>query len=103
MEQNNYQGALQKPIGSGYNAASTATEVINGINLKGKIAIVTGGNAGIDLETTKVLAQAGATVIVAARDIEKAKKNLKGVGNVELEPLDLIHPSSIDDFANKFL
>jgi hypothetical protein len=53
---------LQRAIGSGFNATSTANEVIKGINLKGKFAIVTGGNAGIGLETTKVLAAAGATV-----------------------------------------
>jgi hypothetical protein len=58
MGQNNYQGALQKPLGSGFNASSTASDVIKDINLKGKIAIVTGGNAGIGLETTKVLAAA---------------------------------------------
>jgi NADPH:quinone reductase-like Zn-dependent oxidoreductase len=72
MEQNNYQGALQKPVGSGFNATSTASEIIKGIDLKGKIAIVTGGNAGIGLETTRVLAAAGATVIVPSRDTEKA-------------------------------
>ena len=84
MEQNNYQGALQKPIGSGFNANSTAGEVIKDVDLTGKIAIVTGGNAGIGLETTKVLAAAGATVIVPARDIAKARKNLQGIANAEL-------------------
>ena len=103
MEQNNYQGAWQKPLGSGFNAASTASDVIKGINLTGKIAIVTGGNAGIGLETTKVLAAAGATVIVPARDTEKAKKNLQGIANVEVETMDLIDPVSIDGFAYKFL
>jgi len=103
MEKNNYQGALQYPIGSGFNATSTASDVIKGINLAGKNVIVTGGNAGIGLETTKVLAVAGATVIVAARDIEKAKKNLEGIPNVELELMDLIDPASIDAFATKFL
>jgi NAD(P)-dependent dehydrogenase (short-subunit alcohol dehydrogenase family) len=103
MEQNNYQGTLQKPIGSGFNATSTAKEVIKGIDLTGKIAIVTGGHTGIGLETTKVLAGAGATVIVPARDSEKAKRNLDGIVNVELETLDLISPESIDAFANRFL
>lgn len=103
MEQNNYQGALQKAIGSGFNATSTASDVIKGIDLTGKIAIVTGGNTGIGLETTKTLAAAGATVIVPARDAEKAKRNLSGIANVELEILDLMDPDSIDAFAEKFL
>lgn len=103
MRQNNDQGALQKPIGSGFNATSTTSDVIKGIDLTGKIAIVTGGNTGIGLETTKTLATAGATVIVPARDIEKAKKNLHGIANVELESMDLMNPASIDEFAQKFL
>jgi len=100
---NNYQGALQKPIGSGFNASSTSSDVIRGIDLTGKVAIVTGGNTGIGLETTKTLAAAGATVIVLARDTEKAKKNLEGIVNVELEKMDLMDPDSIDSFADKFL
>jgi len=103
MEQNNYQGALQKPTGSGFNAKSTTSDVIKGIDLTGKIAIVTGGNTGIGLETTKTLAAAGATVIVPARDTEKAKRNLTGIGNVELETMDLMNPDSIDAFTEKFL
>jgi NAD(P)-dependent dehydrogenase (short-subunit alcohol dehydrogenase family) len=103
MEQNNYQGALQKPIGSGFNATSTSKEVIKGIDLTGKTAIVTGGYAGIGLETTKTLSSAGATVIVPARDIEKAKKSLEGIPNIELETMDLMNPASIDRFAEKFL
>ncbi|MGE8525996.1 SDR family NAD(P)-dependent oxidoreductase [Chryseobacterium rhizosphaerae] len=103
MQNINYQGTMQKPIISGFNAQSTAEEVIKGIDLTGKIAIVTGGNTGIGLETTKILAAAGATVIVPARNIQKAVENLKGIENVEIEPMDLINPSSIDDFAQKFL
>lgn len=103
MKKNNYKGALQHPIGSGFSATSTAAEVINGIDLTGKIAIVTGGNSGIGLETTKVLAAAGATVIVPARDIEKAKKNLKGIPNVEIGIMDLAQPQTVDAFAEEFL
>lgn len=103
MEQNNYQGALQKSAGSGFNSNSSASDVIRGIDLTGKIAIVTGGNTGIGLETTKVLAGAGATVIVPARDTEKAKRNLAGIANVELETMDLMDPDSIDAFAAQFL
>ncbi|WP_294671268.1 SDR family NAD(P)-dependent oxidoreductase [uncultured Fluviicola sp.] len=103
MGQNNYQGALQKPLGSGFNAQSTTSEVINGIDLTGKVAIVTGGNTGIGLETVKTLAQAGATIIVPARDVEKAKRNLDGIPHVEIEEMDLMDPASIDAFAQKFL
>ena len=103
MEKNNYQGALQQPINSGFSAKSTANDVIKGIDLNGKIAIVTGGNTGIGLETTKILAAAGAKVIVAARDIKKAKKNLKDVANVELQKIDLMDPASIDTFAAQFI
>ena len=103
MERNNYQGALQNPISSGFNSKSTAEEVIKGTDLSGKIAIVTGGNTGIGLETVKTLSKAGATVIVPARDIEKAKRNLAGMAHVELEELDLANPGSIDAFAEKFL
>lgn len=103
MEQNNYQGALQHPINSGFNAKSTTADVIKHIDLTGKIAIVTGGNTGIGLETTRTLASAGATVIVPARDIEKAKKNLRGITNVEIAAMDLMSPTSIDAFVNRFL
>ena len=103
MTHNNYNGALQQPLGSGFGAASTARDVINGTDLTGRIAIVTGGNTGIGLETVRILAGAGATVIAPARDVEKAQKNLQGISNVEIEKLDLMDPRSIDDFAEKFL
>lgn len=103
MKQNNNQGALQHPLGTGFNARSTTNDVINGIDLTGKVAIVTGGNTGIGLETTCTLARAGATVIVPARDVEKAKRNLEGITNVEIETMDMIDPDSINAFAEKFL
>jgi NAD(P)-dependent dehydrogenase (short-subunit alcohol dehydrogenase family) len=95
--------ALQHPIGSGFNENSTADEVINGIDLKGKTAIVTGGYAGLGLETTRVFVAAGAKVIVPARDKEKALKNLEGLENVEIEIMDLADPTSIDAFSERFL
>ena len=103
MRQATFQGARQQPLGSGFNATSTATDVLDGIDLTGKIAIVTGGNAGIGLETTRVLAAAGATVIVPARDTAKARHHLLGIANVELEAMDLVDPASIDAFAERFL
>jgi NAD(P)-dependent dehydrogenase (short-subunit alcohol dehydrogenase family) len=103
MKQNNDNGALQAPLGSGFNATSTAGEVMRGISLAGKVAIVTGGYTGIGLETTKTLAAAGATVVVPARNLEKARENLAGVSNVEVAAMDLMNPDSIDAFAALFL
>jgi len=103
MTKSNYQGVRQNPLHSGFSAQTTTSEVIKGIDLTGSIAIVTGGNTGIGLETTRTLAAAGATVIVPARDVDKARKNLDQVSNVEIEKMDIMDPASIDAFAGKFL
>ena len=44
----------QHPIGSGFGSHTTAVEVIRGIDLSGKIAVVTGGYSGIGLVTTQM-------------------------------------------------
>jgi len=94
---------LQAPIHSGFGADSTAQEIIGERDLTGKIAIVTGGYSGIGLETTRVLANAGAAVIVPVRSIEKGTAALSGIPNVEWGRMDLMDPSSIDAFAERFL
>jgi NAD(P)-dependent dehydrogenase (short-subunit alcohol dehydrogenase family) len=99
----NYNGALQKPIQSGFGPTSTVNDVIAGINLTGKTAIVTGGYAGIGLETVKTLAAAGAHIIVPARNTSKAELNLMGVNNVTIMPMELTDPVSINTFADQFL
>lgn len=93
----------QTPIGSGFGAASTAAEVIAGIDLQGKIALVTGGYSGLGLETARVLHAAGATVIVPTRDYARAAKALQGMERIEIERMDLLDPVSIDAFAERFL
>ena len=92
----------QVPIGSGFNSASTAAEVIKGIDLAGKTAIVTGGYSGLGRETTRELRAAGARVIVPARDPERATAALAGI-DVEIEPMDLLDPVAIDAFAERYL
>jgi NAD(P)-dependent dehydrogenase (short-subunit alcohol dehydrogenase family) len=91
----------QAPISSDFNVSSTAAEVIRGHDLKGKTAIVTGGSAGIGLETTRALASAGAHVIVPARDVAKAKAAVGTLGAVEA--MELTDPASIVTFTEKFL
>ena len=93
----------QKPLNSGFGPRTTAREVLAGRDLTGKIAIVTGGYSGVGLETTRALAEAGATVVVPARTQEKAQIALAGIPRVELASLELIEPDSIDAFADSFL
>ena len=92
----------QSPLHSGFGAASTAHDVMAGIDLSGKTAIVTGGYSGIGVETTRALLGAGARVIVPARDMTKARANLDGL-KVDLVAMDLADPASIDGFASTFL
>lgn len=100
---NNYNGTLQQPLGSGFNAKSTTSDVIKGIDLTGKTIIVTGGYAGIGQETVKTFVNAGAEVWVPARDVSKAAKNLEGVNNITIEQMDLMDAASINAFVSKFL
>lgn len=93
----------QVPINSGYSMRTEARDAIGGRDLAGKVAIVTGGYSGLGLETTRVLAGAGAAVIVPARSPEKARAALAGMPRVEQAALDLADPGSIDAFANDFL
>jgi len=93
----------QAPIHSGYDDKTTAQQVIGARRLDGVIAVVTGGYAGVGLVTTRVLAAAGATVIVPARSAEKARAALAGIERVELESMDLSDPKSIDAFAARFI
>ncbi len=92
----------QKPLDSGFGAATTADEVIAGIDLSGKTAIVTGGYSGLGRETARVLRAAGARVIVPAREVHRAREAL-AVIDADIAPMDLLDPASIDAFAASFL
>lgn len=98
-----YTPTAQKTINSEFNAASTAADVIKGIDLRGKVAIVTGGYSGIGLETARTLHSAGAKVIVPAKDTEKAHRALDGLKGVEIYFMNLLDPASIDAFALRFM
>src|SRR5262245_49773414 len=93
----------QKPLKSGFGAKTTAREVLAGRDLAGKVGVVTGGYSGVGLETTRALAEAGATIVVPARTQEKARTALAGIPRVEMETLELIDPASIDAFGSRFL
>jgi len=96
--------ADQNPVESNFNRKSTGKEVLEDIDLTGKVAIVTGGYSGIGLETTRALPEKGAKVIVAGRSMQRAKENLADMnGSVEMESMDLSDLKSVESFANKIL
>ncbi|MFF1382621.1 SDR family NAD(P)-dependent oxidoreductase [Arthrobacter sp. NPDC058288] len=109
----------QRKIGSGFGKESTAAEVLAGIGLGGKTAIVTGGYSGLGLETVRALASAGARVLVGARRPDHARRVLEAAGiavpesgspaalmaggSVGVSALDLADLSSVQAFADSFL
>jgi NAD(P)-dependent dehydrogenase (short-subunit alcohol dehydrogenase family) len=85
-----------------FGATSTTDEVLEGANLGGKRVLVTGASAGLGVETARVLAAHGATVVGAARDLDKAHKATETVrkdaahgGSLELVALDLASLASV--------
>ncbi len=81
---------------SGFGYASTAEEVTAGLDLSGKTVLITGANSGLGLETARVLARRGATVLAAARTREKAREVTTTLGGAAV-PLacELSDPDSI--------
>lgn len=93
----------QNPIDSGFEAKSSPGEVLAGIDLSGKTAIVTGGYSGIGVETVRALDKAGADVCIPARDVKRAAEALQGIVSPEqIAPMDLSDLNSVRTFAADF-
>src|SRR3954451_20599455 len=92
---------MTSSISSPFGAASTALEVVEGVDLHGRRALVTGAASGIGVETARALAAAGAETIMAARDTTAAERVAADVrattGNpaVSVAHLDLLDRGSI--------
>ena len=88
-----------------FGAESTAAEVIAGVDLTGRRAIVTGGASGIGIETARALAGAGAEVTLAVRDLDAGERTAQDIvaatGNKQLlvAPLDLADQASVASFV----
>ena len=93
----------QAPFGSGFGYRSTAADVLEGIDLKGKNVIITGGYSGIGIEAVKALVAAGASVTVPARRPDKAREELASVPGVEVAELDLADLKSVARFAASYV
>jgi NAD(P)-dependent dehydrogenase (short-subunit alcohol dehydrogenase family) len=81
---------------------STAAEVIAGVDLGGKRAIVTGGSSGIGVETARALASAGAEVTIAVRDMKAGAVTAAAITAdtaVQVAKLDLADPRSVATFV----
>ena len=91
-----------------FTAESTAAEVIDGIDLSGRRAIVTGGASGIGVETARALASAGAEVTLAVRDVEAGERTAEDIvattdnKQVLVQRLDLADQASIAGFVARW-
>ena len=91
-----------------FGVATTAAEVAEGIDLTGKVAIVTGASGGIGAETARVLAERGAHVTITARDAAKGRKVCEeirgavGEDRVDVMELRLDVAESVRSFARDF-
>ncbi|GGK79730.1 oxidoreductase [Sphaerisporangium melleum] len=88
-----------------FSATSTAAEVVAGVDLTGRRAIVTGGASGIGIETARALAAAGAEVTLAVRNPDAGQATAEDItattGNkqIHVAPLDLADRASTAAFA----
>jgi NAD(P)-dependent dehydrogenase (short-subunit alcohol dehydrogenase family) len=94
-----------------FGAQSTTEDVLQGTNLRGKRILVTGVSAGLGVETARALAEYGADVVGAARDLSKAQtatqqvrnEAAKNSGGFELVELDLASLKSVRACADALL
>lgn len=95
---------VQAPLGSGFGLHTTADEVLAGIDLSGRRALVTGGYSGIGIEMVRSLLGAGIDeVLVPARRPEQAREALAGLANVRVGALDLSDQASVASYAEEVL
>ena len=93
----------QRRLDSGFHANSEPVEILEGIDLHGKTAVVTGGYSGIGIETTRALVGAGARVILPVRRKDVAEQELQGsIDNDDLIEMNLAEPDSVKGFTDQF-
>ena len=92
-------------IRNDFDDTTTALEVVAGLDLSGRRAIVTGGASGIGVETARALAHAGAQVTLAVRDLAAGERvatdiaQTSGRDDVAVAHLDLADLASVDAFV----
>lgn len=92
-----------------FSSKSTTDDVLAGIDLSGKLALVTGASSGLGVETARALAAKGARVVMAARDVPKIEQQAAAIrakhpaAQLEVMELHLDKPASVRAFAKAFL
>lgn len=98
---------MQGAVTSKYTRETSAGEIAAAVDLTGKLAVVTGGAAGLGLETARALARSGADVFIAGRRpevVDEARAALAAEGaKVHAAEMDLISVESVDAFADSVL
>ena len=88
---------------TGFANHPTADEVLAGVDLSGRTAVVTGGYSGIGPATVGALSKAGARVLAPARRPDEARTVLRDVANVEVGEMDLSDQASVAAYAEALL
>ena len=87
---------------------STADQILEGVDLSGRRAIVTGASSGIGIETARALARAGAEVTLAVRNVEAGRNVVNQIvatddsARLHVRPLDLSDLDSVHTFAREW-
>ncbi|MCU1527503.1 MAG: oxidoreductase [Frondihabitans sp.] len=93
-------------ISTRFTASNTAADVLDGVDLRGVRAIVTGGSSGIGVETARALTAAGASVTLAVRNVAAgaavADTIEASTGRIRpgVRPLDLADQRSVERFVD---
>ena len=87
----------------------TTDDVLSGVDMSGKVVLITGGTTGLGKESARALGAAGATVIVTARSDEKGQlavaqlSELVPHGDFSFEVMELSSLDSVRSFTDQFL
>ena len=97
------------PIQSAFGARSNAMDVVQGISLQGRNAIVTGGASGLGLETSRALVSAGASLTLAVRNLAQGDQTAHVLrqqfpqARIDVMQLDLADLASVRHFASSWI
>jgi len=97
------------PAPRSFDRTATSDQVLEGLDLSGRVALVTGASSGLGAETARALAARGARVVMTARDVAKAERIAESIRSatgsraIEVAELHLEQPASVRAFAKEFL